>query len=109
MDREELKEMINSVKNVSKDRNIIYNVLTELGIQFQRTNCHRCLTDLLNIAKEELGMIGSAADVSDFNESDYVYKMRRMTSWKGHLIGSGTQQEILRDFCSEHPEYCLKA
>lgn len=108
MDREELKEMINSVKNVGKDRNIIYTVLTELGIPFQKTNCHRCLNDYLNIAKEELGLIGSAAELSEYNV-EYRYKMNVMTSWKGHLVGSGTPQEILRPFCIEHPDYCLKA
>ena len=110
MERDELIKKINSVSDPSKDRNIIYEVLTELGISFKRTNCKKCLVDLMNIAKEELGLVGNAADFSDFNEDfDYVYICDRPQSWNGHIINQDTPVEIIREFVKRFPRgYYIK-
>ena len=105
--RTELIEKINSVTDVSKDRNTIYSVMTDLGISFKKTNCRRCLQDYFNICKEELGLLNSAADASDFN-GKWVYKAIRPTSWNGKIINKDTDQDVLDKFCLSHPNYCLK-
>lgn len=110
MNKEELIEKINSVRNVSADRNVIYDVLAELGISYRRTNCRKCLKDLLNIAKEALGLIGSAAEESSFNEDfDYVYVCDRPQTWKGYVINQDTPVEVVREFVKSHPKgYYIK-
>lgn len=107
MDTNKLIEKINSVTDVSKDRNIIYEVMSELGVTFKRTNCRKCLVDYLNICKEELGLLKSAADASDFN-GKWIYKAIRPTSWNGKLIDRSTEQDVLAKFCLKNPNYCLK-
>lgn len=106
MNREELKDKIKSVKDVSVDRQIIYSVLSELGIPFKKTNCRRCLTDLLNICKEELGIINNAAEESDFNVRSFYYNVSRPTSWNGMIVDWDSSNEVLSKFCVEHPDYC---
>lgn len=104
MDKNALVEKISSVKDVKKDRNIIYEVLSELGISYQKVNCLKCLKDLLNIAKEELGLIGNAADESAFNEGfDYVYICDRAQTWNGHAMDQDTPVEVIREFMKSHP------
>ena len=105
MNREELKDKIKSVKDVSVDRQVIYEVLSELGIPFRKTNCRRCLTDLLNICKEELGLIDNAAEESAFNKS-FHYNVSRPTSWRGKIVDWNSSNEVLSKFCVEHPDYC---
>ncbi len=106
-DTNKLIEDIMTVKDVSKDRNIIYSVMTDLGISFKKTNCRRCLQDYLNICKEELGLLNSAADISDFN-GKWIYKAIRPTSWNGKIISKDTDQDVLDKFCLKNPNYCLK-
>jgi len=110
MDRQTLIDKINSVEDASRDRNIIYSVLDELNIQYKRTNCKRCLVDLLNIAKEELGLIGNAAEESSFNEDfDYVYVCDRPQSWNGYIIDKNTPTDIVKEFVKSHPKgYYIK-
>lgn len=107
MDKQSLIEKINSVKDVSKDRNIIYSVLDELNISYKKTNCKKCLNDLMNIAKEELELIGSAADESSFNDGDfeYVYICDRPQSWRGYIINQDTPVEVIREFIKSHKGY----
>ena len=107
MDKTQLIEKLNSVQDVSKDRNTIYEVMSALGISFRKTNCRKCLGDYLNICKEELGLLESAADASDFN-GNWIYKAIRPTSWNGKIISKDTDQETLSKFCLKHPNYCLK-
>jgi len=110
MNKQYLIEKINSVEDVSKERDIIYSVLDELNIRYKRTNCKKCLQDLLNIAKEELGLIGNAAEESTFNEEfDYVYICDRAQTWNGHIINQNTPVEVIREFVKSHPNgYYIK-
>lgn len=101
MDRELLIQKIQSVVSPTKDRNLIYEVLDALNIPYKKTNCGKCLTDLYNIAREELGLIGSAAEVSDFNASEsgetrYVYAHHRAVRVNGKVYNRSSSQEDLR-------------
>lgn len=107
MDKTQLIEKIQSVRDVSEDRNVIYEVMSELGISFKKTNCRKCLGDYFNICKEELGLLESAADTSDFNDK-WIYKAIRPTSWNGKIISKDSDQETLSKFCHIHPDYCMK-
>lgn len=107
MDKDKLIERIQSVVDVSKDRNIIYSVMESLGISFSKTNCKRCLQDYYNICREELGLLNSAADASGFN-GEWKYKLLTSTSWNGKIINRDTDQETISKFCLKHPNYCIK-
>lgn len=100
MERQELIQKINAVTSPTKDRNLIYEVLDALNIPYKKTNCGKCLTDLYNIAREELGIIGSAAEVSDFNgaesgETRYVYAHHRAVRVNGKVYNRASSQEDL--------------
>lgn len=104
--REQLIEKINGVKNARIQKNVIYEVLDELGISYKRTNCSRCLNDLLSIAKEELGLIDNAAEVSSFNDNPnkcYRYILKRSQVFEGYLINNDTPIDVIRKFIIKHP------
>lgn len=106
MDRQELVEKIQSVKDVKKQAETIYEVLTALNIPFKKTQCRKCLADLTNIAKEELGLIGNAAEQSSFDvpeKAEYVYLLDRPQTWNGHIIGPTTPVEVVREFVKAFP------
>lgn len=95
---------IKSVKDVIKDKKTIYEVLDGLGIKYKKTNCKKCLRDLKLVALEELGMIDSAADESDFNSnSDYIYIPSRPCIWNGQIINQNTPLEVIREFVKKFP------
>lgn len=112
MDIEQLKEKILSVKDVSKDMKVVYEVLDELGIKYQKTTCKRCRNDLRNIALEELGLLGSAAEASDFNIQDieidwsytYEYIFPHPIWWHGHKICQETPREVIEEFVHYIPQ-----
>lgn len=107
MNRQELVEKIQSVKDVKKQAETIYEVLTALNIPFKKTQCKKCLSDLMNIAKEELGIIGDAAEVSSFDTpegAEYVYLLDRPQSWNGHIINQDTPVEVIREFVKAFPK-----
>lgn len=105
MEKEKLIEKVRSINDVSKQRDELYAVLDELGITYRRTNCKKCLRDLLNIAKEELRLIEDASAASDFNgESEYVYLLDRAQSWNGHIIDQNTPAEVVREFVKAFPK-----
>lgn len=109
MEKAQLIEKINQVKNINTDYKIIYEVLDELGISYKRTTCHKCRWDLFNIAREELGLLDDASEMSGFNdEFDYIYTFHRPVSWMGKIVKKTSSQELLRDFCTEHPTFCMK-
>lgn len=108
MTREEMIDKIKSVKDVIKDKKTIYEVLDELGIKYKRTNCKKCLRDLKLIALEELGMIESAADESDFNSNsdsdyEYIYTPNRPCIWNGYIINQDTPVDVIREFVKKFP------
>lgn len=106
MTKDQLIEKINKVENARTQRNIIYEVLDELGISYKRTNCSRCLNDLLLIAKEELGLVESAAEESSFNSDGkvcYTYTCDRPQTWNGYVIDNSTPVEIIRKFLEKFP------
>lgn len=96
---EQLVEKFNQIKDVVRDKELLYQLMTELHITFKRTNCKRCLTDYYNIVREELGLIGNAAEVSEFNETDktptYTYTHPRAVRVNGKVYNKDSKQEEL--------------
>lgn len=94
-------ELLNQIKDVSKDRETLYKLMDELKIPYKRTNCKRCLTDYYNIVREEIGLIGNAAEVSEFNEADeeatYTYNHHRAVRVNGKVYNKNSKQEDLRE------------
>lgn len=64
--KEEMIGRVKAIKDVNKQVEEIYALLGELGIKYKRTGCFKCRRDYLNIIKEELGLIKSAAHKSSF-------------------------------------------
>ena len=102
MTREELINTIAEVANPYRERKTLYMVADELGLTYRRTQCSKCATDLYNIIREELGLIESAADVSEFNgdqtEYEYKYLPSRSVAWNGHIMNQSTPKEIVEEF-----------
>lgn len=103
MTREEMIEAIGAVTNPYRSRDTLYAIATELGLKIKKSNCKKCAKDAWNIIREELGMIASAAEESDFNgESDegyvWVWNGGRAVSWNGHIMNADTPQEIIREY-----------
>lgn len=94
-------ELLNQIKDVSKDRETLYKLMDELKIPYKRTNCKRCLTDYYNIVREEIGLIGNAAEVSEFNESDenaiYTYNHPRAVRVRDKVYNKRSSQSDLRE------------
>lgn len=104
MDRQELIDKILSVKDLNKEMDIVYEVLDELGIKFKRTTCKRCRRDGYNLALEELGLIQSAAEESDFNgDYEYEYLKPVQYQWRGNLLNQRTPVPVIEAFLKAHP------
>ena len=101
MDKQLLIDKINGIQNTVKEKQTIYEVLTALNIPFKKTSCSRCINDLLNICKEELGLIGNAAEVSDFNTEKaaktYKYTHGRAVILNGKKYGDFSNQSDLEE------------
>ena len=85
----------------------IYEALDFLGIPFKKTSCKRCRQDLLNIVREELGLIESAAEESSFNSDGdkcYRYLLDRAQTWEGHLINKDTPLDVVKKFIKKFPK-----
>lgn len=102
MDKEELLEAVNAIKNPIKQQDEIYALMDALGLTYKRTNCGRCLRDYLNIIKEEIGVIADASVESDFN-GEWKYLPNRTMTFKGHLINQDTPVEVIREFVKKFP------
>lgn len=99
-----MKEAIASIKDVGKEKQTIYKVLDELGVKFKKTNCKKCLNDLRYIAMEELGLIASAADESDFNgEYEYEYLKPVQYQWRDNLLNQRTPVAVIEAFLKANP------
>ena len=112
MNKEELIQRVEAISNVNTQREELYSLLTDMNISFKRTRCSRCLQDYLNIAKEELNMIISAAEYSSFNTedcTDYKYIRKQSVYWrKGKeriLINQSTPVNIIKEFIKTHHGY----
>lgn len=113
MDKEELIKKVESIKDLKKDYKILYEIMNELGISFRKTTCLKCRRDYLNIIKEELGMIESAAEESEFNTPKYKYLRDRSFSWtmidgKKVIINANTPQNIIEEFVKTHKGFYKK-
>lgn len=99
MTRDEMIEAMAAVTDPKKERQTIYRVLDELGVAYKKTNCGKCLTDLWNIAREELGMIADASSESQFNGSiRYEYLKDRQYVWRGKILDGDTPPDVIEQF-----------
>ena len=104
----EIRETIAAITDANEDINLIYSLLDALEIPYKKTTCKKCRRDLLNILREEAGLIESAADNSEFNgETDTVneweYICNRPQSWNGYIIDGNTPSNIVREFVKAFP------
>jgi len=110
---DELKQRIANITDANAQILEIYALLDELNITYKKTKCARCRRDLLNILREEAGLIESAANESGFNtysNTEYVYLLDRPQTWNGHFINQDTPPEVIRAFLEQFPNgyYKLK-
>lgn len=99
---EYLLEKFNKIKDVGKDKQIMYEILDELGIKFKKTNCRRCLGDYYAMIKEELGLIADASEESGW-DGEWVYLQKRPQTWNGHVIDQNTDPKIIEKFVRVFP------
>lgn len=112
MSKEEMIEMVNSIIDPYKEKSTIYQLLTELGIGFKKTNCKKCIVDYFNIIKEELGLIENAAENSNFN-GKYKYLKNRSYNWykidgTRVVINADTSEKDIEEFIKTHKGYYKK-
>lgn len=121
MEKQELIEKLNSIKDVEKDVKILYSLMDDLGLKYEKTRCHRCRMDYLAMCKEELGLIADASQLSLFNDEEnevhdedleekvlkrWYYRATRPTSWNGHIVSDASDYSVLEKFCESHTSYC---
>lgn len=113
MEREELRERALAITDPISQYQEVYDLLDALGITYKKTTCHRCRTDLYNILREELGIIESAAEESDFNNTvlpegaELVYIYPRPVKFQGKIIKSTSSQEVMMTLYRVHPQFFL--
>lgn len=112
MNKDELIARVNEITNVRIQYKEIYKLLQELNIPFQKTTCVKCLRDYLNIIKEELGIIDSAAESSSFNSGyKYVWPFKvayTAKNGKKYLMDNHTPIDIIEEFIQTHKRYYKK-
>ena len=111
MNKDELIARVQEITNVRRQYNEIYELLQELNIPFQKTTCVKCLRDYLNIIKEELGIIDSAAECSSFNSGwKYVWPFAIVWEYKGkkYVMNNNTPKEIIEAFVRNNKNYYKK-
>lgn len=109
---EEQRKRIAHLTNANKQIKEIYALLDELGIKYQKTQCSKCRKDLMNILREEAGLIGDASAESDFNAKDieidwsytYEYIFPHPIWWHGHKICQETPREVIEEFVHYIPQ-----
>lgn len=112
MDREDLIRRVEAIQDPKKDKEELYSIMEELGIGYKKTNCPKCLRDYLNIVKEELGLIDSAAESSDFN-SGWKYLKNQTLIWTRPdgtkvKINANTPVDIIEEFVINHKGFYKK-
>lgn len=95
-------DTISAVQSPYKERKTLFAIAEELGIKFQKTQCSKCCNDLYNIIREELGIIGDASEMSDFNvqsgDYKYIYIGGQSVGWMGNVMNQDTPIEVIEDF-----------
>lgn len=86
--KEQLIEIAKSIRSPYRQRKQVYELADELNIKYIKTSCGKCITDLFNIIREELGIIADAAEESQFNDDrvknpKWTYTKPSGTVWKG--------------------------
>jgi hypothetical protein len=111
MTQEELRERTLAIKDPARQPEELYALLDAAGITYQKSTCHRCRIDLYNILREELGLIESAAEESDFNElpegAELVFIYPRPVKFNGKIIKKSSSQETMLTLYRVHPEFFL--
>lgn len=111
MTQEELRERTLAIKDPARQPEELYALLDAAGIKYQKTTCHKCRIDLYNILREELGLINSAAEESDFNElpegAELVFIYPRPVKFNGKIIKKSSSQETMLTLYRVHPEFFL--
>lgn len=116
MDKQDLIRRVESIHDLKKDYKELYSIMDELGIQYKKTTCMKCRRDYLNIVKEELGMIESAAENSDFNtttDGGWKYLKDRTYVWTRIdgtrvKINEQTPVKYIEEFVKDHKGYYVK-
>lgn len=116
VEREELLRLFNNITDPIKQKNELYGLLDALKITYKQTNCKHCLIDYYNLVREELGLIESAAEISEFNNEDdsqqvqtvLRYVWPRPVSWKGHIINDRTPESVKREFHKTHKGFYIE-
>lgn len=111
MTQEELRERTLAIKDPARQPEELYALLDAAGITYQKSTCHKCRIDLYNILREELGLINSAAEESDFNElpegAELVFIYPRPVKFNGKIIKKSSSQETMLTLYRVHPEFFL--
>lgn len=97
MTKEEIVNIVKGIRDPYGQKRTIYELMDELSIPYKKTNCKRCILDYYNIIREEVGLIESAAELSD---AEYVYVQPRAVRWNGHILNQNTPKEIIEEFMS---------
>ena len=103
--KEKLVEIVKLIDDPWEQRQTIYDAMDALGIHYTKTNCKKCVRDYYNIVREELGLIKSAAEISDYNDvevdSEWKYLKQYPTAWNGHILDQNTDPKIIAKFMSK--------
>ena len=111
MTTEEIREKALAIKDPVKEYLTVYKLLDELGVKYKKTNCHRCRIDLYNILREELGLIESAAEMSDFNSlpegAELVYIFPSPVKFRDKIIKKTSSQKDMMELYRVHPQFFM--
>ena len=110
MNKTEIIEKAKQITDPARQSQLLYECLDELGIQYHKTNCHKCRRDLYLILFEELELIDDASELSSWDEQEWewVYTYPRPVKWENGIVNKRTPQQKLVPFCEAHPQYCMK-
>lgn len=112
MTKEEAIEILNNIKDPFIERKELSLILDFLDIKYQRLSCRKCCIDYYNIAREELGLVESAAELSNFN-GGYKYLKNRPFRWvrkngESVIINKNTPIDVIEEFITAHKGYYIK-
>ncbi len=116
MEKENLIKKFNEIEDPYREKATLYEIMEELGIKFNKTNCKSCILDYYKIVKEELFDGYEAAEHSDWDdrEYDYIYIQKQPFRWtdqetgKSHIIKQSTPRHIIEKFIENHKGYYIK-